>query len=64
MIENIKKSLKKVKRSVQSDIKEYKYKFLNLVEINFSDYLFSVAIALATVLPTIIPKFIEFYKVK
>lgn len=64
LLDGIKNSLKKVKKSLESDGKEFNYKFLNLVEVNFFDTLTSFVIGLVTTLPTIVPKFIEFYSDK
>ncbi|KAL4435732.1 hypothetical protein ABPG74_018283 [Tetrahymena malaccensis] len=61
LLESIRKSVKKIIKSVENDQIEYKYLFLNLIDVNFQDTFTSLVIALVTTLPTIVPKFISFY---
>ncbi|EAS03803.1 transmembrane protein, putative (macronuclear) [Tetrahymena thermophila SB210] len=61
LLEQIRRSVKKILKSVENDQIEFKYLFLNLIDVNFQDTFTSLVIALVTTLPTIVPKFISFY---
>ncbi|KAL4478444.1 hypothetical protein ABPG74_006679 [Tetrahymena malaccensis] len=62
IIDNIKKCLVKIQQSIQIDQQKYSYKFLNLFDIKFNEFLTTVLVVSVTSLPQIIPKFIAFYK--
>ncbi|KAL4478451.1 hypothetical protein ABPG74_006686 [Tetrahymena malaccensis] len=62
IITNTKRCLKKILQSIKTDQQKYSYKFLNLFEIKFNEFLTTVLLVAVTSLPQIIPKFIEFYK--
>ncbi|KAL4478442.1 hypothetical protein ABPG74_006677 [Tetrahymena malaccensis] len=62
IIGNTKACLKKLSQSIKTDQQKYSYKFLNLFDIQFNEFLTSVLIVTITSLPQIIPKFIGFYK--
>ncbi|KAL4478446.1 hypothetical protein ABPG74_006681 [Tetrahymena malaccensis] len=62
IITNIKRCLKKLSQSIKTDQQKYSYKFLNVFDIKFNDFLTTVLLITITSLPQIIPKFIDFYK--
>ncbi|EAR98415.1 transmembrane protein, putative (macronuclear) [Tetrahymena thermophila SB210] len=64
MVSDLRKGFKKLKQSIQQDKESYTYSFLNLLQVDIQSFLLPLTVALVTTLPTIVPKFIEFYKKK
>ncbi|KAL4452853.1 hypothetical protein ABPG74_002418 [Tetrahymena malaccensis] len=64
MVSDLRKGFKSLKQSIQQDRESYSYSFLTLFQVDVQSFLLPLTIALVTTLPTIVPKFIEFYKKK
>ncbi|KAL4479839.1 hypothetical protein ABPG74_020355 [Tetrahymena malaccensis] len=62
IVQNMLVTLQKIKESIELDSQVYSYKFINVLEINNRDFIFTILLGLASALPQIIPKFISFYK--
>ncbi|KAL4470378.1 hypothetical protein ABPG74_011989 [Tetrahymena malaccensis] len=62
IIKNTQQCLMKIIQSIQIDKQKHSYKFLNIVDIRFKEFLLTVLFLALTTLPQIIPKFINFYK--
>ncbi|EAS04724.1 transmembrane protein, putative (macronuclear) [Tetrahymena thermophila SB210] len=62
ILKNIYLSLNKVITSIKNDAEKYQYQFLNCIPVSFSNTLTTFAVALFTLLPQVIPKFLGFYQ--
>ncbi|KAL4478452.1 hypothetical protein ABPG74_006687 [Tetrahymena malaccensis] len=62
IIINTKRCLKKVLHSIQADQQQYSYKFLNIIEIKFNEFITTILLITTSSLPQIIPKLIGFYQ--
>ncbi|KAL4509402.1 hypothetical protein ABPG72_018333 [Tetrahymena utriculariae] len=62
IVQNMSVTLQKIKESIELDGQVYSYKLVNFLEINNTDFIFTLLLGMVSALPQIIPKFISFYK--
>ncbi|KAL4509403.1 hypothetical protein ABPG72_018334 [Tetrahymena utriculariae] len=62
LIQTMIHTLERIKESIQLDQHMFKYKFINFLEIQNHDFIFTLCLGLVPILPKIIPTFISYFR--